>query len=345
MRDALFRVNAMSSDAAAPAIRPFRPRFPWIGADLQTLRNTLRPAAPEPPGDARLLLSLRDGDRLAARLDRPRVRVHGPLIVLIHGLTGSEASATVRTTARVLLHCGWNVLRLNLCGSTPSRPTAAGFYHAGKTQDLADALRGLPEDLTQDGIMLVGHSLGGNLALKFMGESGAHSPVRAAVAVSAPLDLAATCHQMLRPRNLIYQRHMLAAMKLEALAPGAALDDAEREAIVSARSIYDFDDRFIAPRFGFRDAGDYYAENSSGRFLAGIRRPTLILHAADDPWIPADCYRAVPWSRLPAIKAILSSGGGHLGFHERGDAVPWHDRTTAAWLAARAAGAPARQKK
>ena len=331
----------MSADAAGLAIRPFRPRFPWIGADLQTLRNTLWPDAPEPPGGARLLLSLRDGDRLAARLDRPRARVHGPLVVLIHGLTGSEASATVRTTARVLLQCGWNVLRLNLCGSTPSRPTAAGFYHAGKTRDLADALRGLPDDLTHDGVVLVGHSLGGNLVLKFMGESGKDAPVRAAVAVSAPLDLAATCDRMLQPRNRLYQRHMLAAMKQEALAPGAALDDAERAAIASARSLYDFDDRFIAPRFGFRSAGHYYAENASGRFLAGVRRPTLILHAADDPWIPDDCYRAVPWSRLPAIEAILMRGGGHLGFHERGEAIPWHDRTTAAWLAARTGAAAA----
>lgn len=321
------------------AIRPFRQRFPWIGADLQTLRNTLLPAAPELPDGERLLLALRDGDRLAARLDRPKVRLFGPLIVLIHGLTGSETSHTVSATARHLVRSGWTVLRLNLNGSTPSRPTASGFYHAGKTQDLADALRDLPGELTQGGIVLVGHSLGGNLVLKFLGEGAHGAPVQAAVAVSAPLDLAATCRQMLKARNRVYQRHMLEAMRQEALAPGAALEPSERNAIVAARTIFDFDDRFIAPRFGFRDAAHYYAENSSGRFLAAVRRPTLVLHAVDDPWIPADCYDAIPWSRLPAIEAILTQGGGHLGFHERDDHIPWHDRTTSAWLAARIGGA------
>jgi predicted alpha/beta-fold hydrolase len=329
----------MGSLARHAEIRPFRQRFPWIGADLQTLRNTLLPAATELPGGARLLLALRDGDRLSARLDRPKTHIYAPLIVLIHGLTGSESSPTVRATARHLVQSGWTVLRLNLNGSAPSRPTASSFYHAGKTQDLADALLDLPRELTRGGIVLVGHSLGGNLVLKFMGE-GAHGvPVQAAVAVSAPLDLAATCRQMLKARNRVYQRHMLEAMRQEALAPGAALEMSERDSIVAARTIFDFDDRFIARRFGFRDAGHYYAENSSGRFLGAVQRPTLVLHAVDDPWIPTDCYDAIPWSRLPAIEAILTQGGGHLGFHERDNDIPWHDRATSAWLAARIGGA------
>ena len=68
---------------------------------------------------------------------------------------------------------GWTVLRLNLRGSLPSRQTAAGHYHAGRTGhyhagrtgDLADALRGLPAEFTRYGIVLLGQSLGGNLIL------------------------------------------------------------------------------------------------------------------------------------------------------------------------------------
>jgi hypothetical protein len=285
-------------------------------------------------GGERLLLPMPDGDRLAARLDYPTDSFEGrPLIVLVHGLTGSEASLAVMATARHLVSQGWPVLRLNLRGSLPSRPTAAGHYHAGKTEDLAQALRQLPGGLTRCGIVLLGHSLGGNLVLKFMGEGGHGQPALAAIAVSAPIDLAATCARMMEPRNFIYHRYMLDAMKREALAPGAALSAAEEAAVAAARNVYEFDDRFIAPRFGYRGAEEYYESNAAKDFLARVARPTLILHALDDPWIPAACYAAVDWSRLPMIETALTPRGGHLGFHGRGSRVPWHDRVTALWLA------------
>lgn len=323
-------------DMSAATVPPFRERAPWLGGDLQTLRNVMRGAPADLPGGERLLLPMPDGDRLAARLDRPAGRpMAGPLIVLLHGLAGSEMSGSVVVSMRHLVGQGWMVLRLNLRGSLPSRQTAAGHYHAGRTGDLADALRGLPAEFTRYGIVLLGQSLGGNLILKFMGEGGHGLPVLAAVAVSTPIDLAATCARMMIRRNFIYERYMLDAMKREALAPGAAVSAAERAAIAAAKNVFEFDDRFIAPRFGYRDAQDYYESNAAKHFLAGIARPTLVMHALDDPWIPASCYTAIDWSRLPMIEAVLTPGGGHLGFHGRGSRVPWHDRVTAWWLARR----------
>jgi predicted alpha/beta-fold hydrolase len=322
-------------DLSAETVPPFQERAPWFGGDLQTLRNSVRGTPPDLPGGERLLLPMPDGDRLAARLDRRPGLIDRPLVVLVHGCAGSEVSRSVVVSMRHLIGKAWPVLRLNLRGSLPSGPTAAGHYHAGRTADLADALRGLPAELTRHGIVLFGHSLGGNLVLKFMGEGGHGLPVLAAVTVSTPIDLAATCARMLAPRNFAYQRYMLEAMKREALAPGAAVNTFERAAIAAARNVYEFDDRFIAPRFGYRDAQDYYESNSAKHFLAGIARPTLILQALDDPWIPGVCYTTIDWPRLPMIEAVLTPGGGHLGFHGQGSGVPWHDRVTAWWLARR----------
>jgi uncharacterized protein len=324
----------------AGIIPPFRERPPWFGGNLQTLRNAIVGAPPDLPSGERLLLKVADGDLLAARLDRPAGAMKRPLVVLIHGCAGSEASGSVVASMRHLVGQGWPVLRLNLRGSGPSRATAAGHYHAGRTDDLADALRGLPAHLTHNGIVLLGQSLGGNLILKFMGEGGHGLPVLAAVAISAPIDLSATCATMLRRRNYIYQRFMLESMQREALTPGAALSSAERAAIAAARNVYEFDDRFIAPLFGYRDAEDYYESNAAKHFLAGIEKPALILHALDDPWIPGACYSAVDWPCLPMIEAVLTAGGGHIGFHGQGSRVPWHDRVTAWWLAQRFLSAP-----
>jgi len=321
-----------------PTLPLFRERAPWFGGDLQTLRNIVCGGPRELPGGERLLLAMPDGDRLAARLDRPAADTGAPLIVLAHGLAGSEASHHGVATARHLVGQGWPALRLNLRGSAPSRPTSGGRYHAGRTEDLAAALRGLPADLMRHGVVLIGHSLGGNLVLKFVGEGGHGLPVRAAVAVSTPIDLAATCARMMAPRNFAYHRYMLAGMKREALAPGAALTTAERAAIAGARNVYEFDDLFVAPHFGYRGAQDYYEANAAKNFLAGAKLPTLILHALDDPWIPADCYAAIDWSRLPTIETALTPGGGHMGFHGADSLTPWHDRVTAEWLAQKGLG-------
>ena len=320
------------------ALPPFRERAPWLGGDLQTLRNIIIGGPPERPGGERLLLAMPDGDLLAARLDRPGAETHAPLIVLAHGLAGSESSLHGIATARYLVGEGWPALRLNLRGSAPSRPTSGGRYHAGKTDDLAAALRALPAELLRHGIVLIGNSLGGNLVLKFVGEGGHGLPVRAAIAVSTPIDLAATCARMMAPRNFVYHRYMLDHMKREALAPGAALTTAERAAIAGARSVYEFDDRFVAPHFGYRGAQDYYDANAAKNFLAGATLPTLILQSLDDPWIPAEVYAAIDWANLPAIETVLTPGGGHMGFHGADSFTPWHDRVTAQWLARQGLG-------
>jgi len=319
----------------AGTVPPFRERPPWFGGHLQTLRNVVRGGPPDLPGGERLSLPVPEGDRLAARFDRPAGCIAKPLVVLVHGLTGSEASRYAVSTTRHLVGLGWPVLRINLRGAGLSRPTAAGHYHAGRTGDLAEALRGLPADLARHGIILLGYSLGGNLVLKFMGEGGHGLPVLGCIAVSAPIDLAAASARMIARRNFVYQRYMLSAMKREALAPGAAVSAAERAAVAAVRTVYEFDDCFIAPRFGYRGARDYYESNAAKHFITRIARPTLILHALDDPWIPADCYTAIDWSRLPMIEAVLTSGGGHLGFHGQGSRIPWHDRVTAWWLSRR----------
>ncbi len=319
--------------AAAGIVLPFRERAPWLGGDLQTLRNVLCGGPLELPGGERLLLPMSDGGRLAARLDRRPGPATRPVVVLVHGLTGCEKSGCVVASARHLVGLGWPVLRLNLRGTIPSLATAAGHYHAGRTDELADALRGLPTVLTRHGMVLFGHSLGGNLILKFMGEGCHGLPVRAAVAVSTPIDLAATCARMMTLRNFAYQRYMLHAMKREALAPGAALSTADRATVAAVQNVYEFDNRFIAPHFGYDDAQDYYESNAAKYFLTSITGPTLLVHALDDPWIPSECYTSVDWSRLPMIRAELTARGGHLGFHGQGSRVPWHDMTTASWLA------------
>jgi len=317
------------TDRASGVTPPFEERWPWFGGDLQTLRNFLRRPRIDLSEFAteRIDLALEGppGDRTTAALQWPRERQRRPLAVLIHGLTGSEDSAYMRATSDALLRAGYPVLRLNQRGAGPSRLLCRERYHAGRSEDIAQAIAGLPERAAALGIVAVGFSLGGNVLLKYLGERGRETPVRAAAAISAPLDLAATCRKMMAPRNAFYHRFFLSELRAEALAAGRSLAPEERRAILSARDIREFDERVTAPRNGFAGAEDYYRRCSAANYVEAVEVPTLLVQSEDDPIVPAEPFRAREWRRNPQLAPLLLARGGHVGFHDRRGWI-WHDR-------------------
>lgn len=320
-----------SSTGAFPA---FRPRFPWLTGDLQTLRNFfLKPywdLSPWPETPLVFEMSDGSGDRLLAKLHEPATESGRPLAVLIHGLTGCEDSTYIRRTALTLLEAGYPVLRLNLRSAGPGQDLAQQHYHAGRSQDLRDALTGLlaaRPDYGDRGLVTIGYSLGGNMLLKCLGEGVSGLPVLAAAAVSAPIDLKATQVRIMQGRNALYQRYLLNGMKAESRAPA--------ELLASLHSVYAFDDKVVAPANGFAGADDYYRRSSAKNYLGGIAVSTLVVHAEDDPWIPAAEYAGFDWAANPSLSLLMSPGGGHVGFHGRGSLVPWHDRCILQYLAVR----------
>jgi predicted alpha/beta-fold hydrolase len=314
--------------ASKLTLPPFVPRWPWIGGDLQTVRNWL--VRPKPPLDSwpaeRLDFAMDDGtgDTLYGVLQRPAEDRRFPLVLQVHGLTGSGESSYMRVTAWHLLRAGYPVLRLDLRGAgMVMRGKTRQFYHGGRTADLDLVVRGLADALARNGVVLAGYSLGGNLVLKYLAEQGGAAPVMAAASISAPIDIHAAQQRISLPRNRIYHRHLLQEMKLER---GAGLDG-------DIRTILDFDNR-LAPLNGFVDALDYYRRCSAAPLLDAICRPTLIIHAADDPWIPIDAYRAIGWPKNPLLLPHLMPSGGHVGFHGRGLTMPWHDAALLEFLKA-----------
>lgn len=171
---------------ATLSLPEFKARAPWWGGDLQTMRNQFVAGfAPLGGQSQRLAFELLhgDGDRMLGMLDTPAQNQDGPLIVLIHGLTGCEDSAYVRESARFHLARGRRVLRLNLRGAGPSRATCGGYYFAGCTEDIRAVIDGLPADLKADGVIAVGFSLGGNILLNTMAQDWAQDAFLAAATV------------------------------------------------------------------------------------------------------------------------------------------------------------------
>jgi predicted alpha/beta-fold hydrolase len=319
-----------------PEFPAFRPRFPWWGRDAQTLRNFLggpRAEARDRTGE-RIVFEMADGtgDRLTGLLSGPdTLDPSRPLILLIHGLSGCEESPYILASARYFEDLGHPVLKLNLRGSVPTQPHCRESYHAGRDEDLAAVLAQLCGRLeAAGGIVPVGYSLGGNMLLKFLACWAGEFPISAAVSVSAPIDLAAAAERFMQPRNRLYHAWILRHMKRDALA-ARDLDSRKAQAIRAARTIYEFDDRVVAPRNGFAGAQDYYRKCSAQQFLAEIRVPTLVVHALDDPWIPAGSYLGVDWAGNRYLTPLLPGRGGHVGFHDAEGT--WHNRVAGAFVA------------
>lgn len=328
-----------SGDALVAGTNPpmprFQARFPWWGGDLQTLRNyVVRPASALPAARSRRLelpLSDGSGDKLLATLDEPAAP-KATTVVLVHGLTGCQDSYYLLNSARFWLKRGYRVVRLNMRGAGPSSELCVDQYHAGASRDLSDAFVALADLGLSGPLVAVGYSLGGNILLKLLGEARAETPIAAAVSVSAPIDLEASSRHFLRPRNRLYARWLLGRMKEEASVPARRLSADERDAIAKSRTVYEFDDLFVAARNGFRDAEDYYAQCSAVGVLDAISVPTMVISARNDPWIPFEPYETTEWSQNRHLVPMLIDGGGHVGFHCSTSTEPWHDRAIAKFL-------------
>lgn len=315
----------------------FRARPPWWGGDLQTLRNQIlgRSVRFESTSE-RLYFPVSDasGDHMAAMLETPAQLSSQIMIVLIHGLTGCEDSFYIRASTRFHLQRGRQVLRLNLRGAGPSRKTCGGHYHGGCAEDLRAALVGLTQHISRNPLFLVGFSLGGNALINFLATGLSDLPIIGAATVSAPIEPAQAARRMMSPRNWLYQDWLLRRMKQESTTAGAKITDAERKAILSASNIYQFDDRFTAPRNGFAGADDYYQRTAGARLLNDVAVPLLMIHADNDPWIPAEPYRKLLDACPARVTALLTRGGGHVGFHARDHCESWHDRRIDAFIEA-----------
>jgi predicted alpha/beta-fold hydrolase len=299
----------------APADEHYRPPFWYRGRHLQTLWGPLLRRGRRPLL-RRERLSTPDGDFvdldwLAGAPDR------GPVVLVLHGLEGSARSHYARGLLRGAGALGWRavVMHFRSCGGEVNR--LPRLYHSGETSDLGWVVgelvrRGAPR------IGLVGISLGGNVALKWLGEEGEAVPpeIAAAVAISTPFDLAACARVLDRGFNrAVYTGSFLRTMKAKLRAKAHLYDGAlDLAAALRSRTFAEYDRFFTAPINGFADERDYWARASSGPFLERIRRPTLLVNARNDPFMPGECLPTEAVERSPWLEAAFVAEGGHAGF-------------------------------
>lgn len=306
-------------------LEPFQPSRLWLDPHAQTvLANTLRDSR----GVIfhRLRLDTPDGDFIDldfASVPGIELGPEAPLVLLLHGLEGSARRGYACEVYRQLARRGVRAAGMNFRSCSGEMNRTYRLYHAGVTDDVAFIVDWLEKKLPGVPMGAVGFSLGANTLLKYLGECGANTPLKAAAAVSPPFDLARVARNFQFGSGRLYASRFLKDLRQKALNHASQINglDLDLELIASVKTMQDFDNAVTAPLHGFRDANDYYAQNSCGPLLPGIRVPTLVIRAMDDPFFAAD----IPHAHLaqnPFLVTGLVPHGGHVGFAEG----VWPDR-------------------
>lgn len=310
--------------ARSLAEKPFVPHPLFTGGHAQTLAAYAWPRRSkfrEQRHDEARLFEVEPNTLLLAHCRWQAERQKHPTMLLLHGLEGSAESVYILGTTDKAFRAGFNVVRLNLrtCGKTEHLATT--LYHSGLTGDILFVVRELIEKDGLDEIYLIGFSMSGNMSLKLAGEDAESLPheLRAVAAISPSVDLVASARTIARRSNWIYQqsfmRSLRARMRLKKKLFPELYDIKDLRRV---RTIREFDDLYTSRYGGYRDAEDYYNRTSSLPVIASIRKPTLIIHAEDDPLIPSDSLRHASLTENPYIILLTPRSGGHVGFVSAG---------------------------
>lgn len=288
----------------------------WLpGGNLQTLYPAL--LARRPAVDYRReRWDTPDGDFIDLDWTAKPVTADAPLVVLFHGLEGSSNSHYARALMHAVAQHGWLGVVMHFRGCSGELNRLPRAYHSGDSAEIDWVLRRLQIQHPERPRYAVGVSLGGNALLKWLGEQGLSAAItlRAAAAVSAPVDLHAAGDALQRGFNMTYTKNFLWTMKrrsLDRLAAHPRLFDSRK--MLATRTLREFDNLVTAPLHGFRDVDDYYDRASSKPLLVKITIPTLLLNARNDPFLPA-VVLPVPSDMSAAIRAEFPETGGHVGF-------------------------------
>ena len=317
--------------------RPFLPHRFLRNGHLQTICGTYWPDRWQCRETKVHRVDLPDGDAVLLH-ENAGYGSSRPLAVLfVHGLGGSHASGYVRRTAAKLNAVGVRTFRIDMRGHGAAAFTASRPGHAGRSEDIAAAAEFIQRLIPAVKLVIAGFSLGGNIVLKMAGEFGQDPPawITKVLAVAPPIDLTHCSANLATRQGLLYDRVFVKAAI-------ARVKQLHRLGIIPGTlprrwpgRLVEFDDCFTAPRSGFRDVADYYAQCSSAPRLADIQLPTTIVSAADDPIVPGDMFASVKLSASTHL--VLTPHGGHLGYLARRSADAdrrWLDWRIVEWVLA-----------
>jgi uncharacterized protein len=317
----------------------------WLrGGHMETIVGSLFSTDYTPFASERRPVEVAPGSSLETWLSRPLAG--GPArgsVLLVHGLGGSAERPHMRALAAEAVDRGWHAVRVNMRTHGGTAHLSSTLFNAVQSADLGEVLRemdawGLPRPFA-----LVGVSLGANMALRYAALEGDASRADSVAAVNPALDFFAVEREIQRPSNLVYRVNFVLSLcqmlnEVRALRPV----DGPKASILNIHSVRDFDHAFTAPAAGYSSVDEYYRDASSAPLLDGLRVPTFILSAENDPFVPPEIMTPHHGRASGRVRVALANRGGHVGFRVQapGGARFWAADPIMDWVDAQVVAAP-----
>lgn len=300
----------------------FKPAWWLNNAHLQTLYPALLRKPPEPDLKRERLMT-EDNDFIDIDFCGSEQSQHQPLVILLHGLTGSSRSKYIKGLQQALFQQGLRSVALNFRGCSGEYNQTSRCYHSGETGDIDFLYRTLRQREPETPMAAVGFSIGGNVLLKWLGEQGNHVDLFAATAVSVPFVLSSCADKLDNGFSKLYRASLLRELKeyvrlkqhhLEALGKNEEAEILKQiGSLDNITSFWQYDDRVVAKLYDFANVDDYYQRASSRQFLQAIAVPTLLIQAQDDPFMTPDVIPELA-ELSSTVSLEIPAAGGHVGF-------------------------------
>lgn len=291
----------------------YQANWPFTNAHL----NTIYPAVfRKIPPIAYLRETIDTPDRDFLDLDWQK-NDNNRLLIGLHGLEGNADRPYLRGIFTHFHKKGWDTLGMNFRSCSGRINNQLRMYNMGETHDLAVVIQHIVQHYAYREIVLTGFSLGGNIVLKYLGESGNMLPdsVRGAVVFSVPCDLPSANIAIDHWQNKIYLYRFLRTLNDKLKEKATQYPDHLKLSTPLPRSFYEFDEYFTGPIHGYSGAEDYWRSCSSVSFLPNIQRPVLLINALDDTFLEDACYPRDLAAKHPFFHLETPKHGGHCGFY------------------------------
>lgn len=276
-------------------------------------------------------VELSDGDFIDLSWSGPK---NGKTVLILHGLEGGINSAYASGLMRQLNQRGYRTCLMHFRGCSYQSNRLPQWYHSGQSGDLQQIFEFISDKMNIEVYAAVGFSLGGNVLLKWLGEQGTELPLKRAAVMSVPFRLEHAAERMNKGFSRLYQRNLIGIMRQSYKDKFSKVLSPLNIDINTLHTFRQFDDKVTSPLHGFKGVDDYYHQASCRQFIPNIKVPTLILHAADDPFMYS--HSPPDSDELPDnVWLELTKHGGHVGFIS--GVIPimanyWGEKRLAEWI-------------
>lgn len=304
----------------------FKPAPYLQNQDLQTLlgaselrkQRVLARSQPLLRHSESTLLRTEQGIRLQAEYSK-NPKSNKKLAVLLHGWEGSANSAYIVGCGQALFDLGYNVARLNLRDHGDTHHLNQSPFNSVRLDEVAEAVFNLVQRHPNEGVVLLGFSLGGNFVLRL----SAHAKLKElrlekTIAICPAIDPLNTS-RTIEEGSWIYHRYFLNKWRNSLNKKYRYYPEIMRSTDdLKVKRLNKMNEVFVPLHTDFEKTDDYLsAYRITQATLDGIGHSCDIIYSDDDPIISASDYDHL--KPTTQVNIHTQNHGGHCAFLQ-----DWH---------------------